>query len=97
MKLSHLHHVGNEPADRLTELCARMIEAFEADPLYLEGDRAVVMLDDGVGKAGLVVSGYDDQSDAMADLLVHMEVLFEANGIRIELVMIPDDVGDLDQ
>lgn len=71
-----------QPHDRLTRLCAAMMSALEADPEYRDGDKAIIMLDDGV-KGGLVLSGYDNDTQAMVDLLCHLRAIFEVNGKRL--------------
>lgn len=56
-----------------------MISALEADAESQDGDKAIVMLDDGK-RGGIVLHGYDDDVAAMADLLTHLKAIFEANG-----------------
>jgi len=73
-----------KPHDRLTRLAAAMTAALEADPEYRDGDKAIVMLDDGSG-SGIVLHGYDDDAQAMTDLLCHLRAIFEANGKRLEV------------
>lgn len=68
-----------QPHDRLTRLCDAMTSALEADPEHRESDKAIIMLDDG-RKGGIVLHGYDSDTDAMADLLTHLRAIFEANG-----------------
>ena len=72
------------PHDRLTRLAAAMTDALETDPEYQDGDKAIVMLDDGT-RGGIVLHGYDDDVQAMTDLLCHLKAIFEANGKRLEL------------
>jgi hypothetical protein len=73
-----------EPHDRLTRLAAAMTAALEADPGYRDGDKAIVMLDDGT-RGGICLHGYDDDVQAMTDLICHLKAIFEANGKRLEM------------
>ena len=56
-----------------------MTQAMENHPEYQGKDKAVIMLDDGT-RGGIVLSGYESDVDAMADLLMHLKAIFEANG-----------------
>lgn len=69
----------DQPHDRLTRICDRVTTAIDADPEHQPEDKAIIMLDDGE-KGGLVLHGYDNDVDAMADLLTHLKAIFEANG-----------------
>lgn len=73
-----------------------MTDALEGDPEWEDGIHALVMLDDG-DRGGIQTNGYDDMRDVLVDLMTHLDVLFRAAGMRMELVTIPDDVGDLDE
>lgn len=68
-----------EPHDRLTRLADVAIRAFEADPEYRDGDKCIVFLDNGQ-RGGLVLHGYENDADAMVDLLIHLRAIFRANG-----------------
>jgi hypothetical protein len=70
---------SEQPHDRLTELCAVMTTALEGDPLYGEGVKCIVFLQDGK-RGGLQMHGYDDDAEAIADLFMHLKAIFEANG-----------------
>lgn len=67
------------PHNRLTRMCNAAIEAYEAHPEHRDGDKCIVFLDDG-HRGGLVMHGYDDDADAIADLLVHLRAIFRTNG-----------------
>lgn len=96
----------NSPHDRLTRICARMTDAMDADPEHRDGDRAIIMLDDG-WRGGIVLHGYDSDLDGLADLLAHVRAIFEANGKTLALGVgddlmsaavsaigpVPDDAG----
>ena len=68
-----------EPHDRLTRMAERMLGAFEADPEYREGDRAIVLLDDK-RHGGIGTRGHGEPDDMLDDLLVHLKALFEVHG-----------------
>lgn len=79
-----------EPHDRLTRVCDAMVGALEAHPESAEGDKCIVFLtDDEYG--GMVLHGYDDDAEAMADLLMHIKALFQANGK--EFILMPLNRG----
>jgi hypothetical protein len=70
---------SEEPVDRLTRLADAAIKATEGHPEHHEDDKVIVFLDDGK-RAGLVLGGYEDDTEAMVDLLMHIKAIFEANG-----------------
>lgn len=81
-----------EPHDRLTRMCDAAITAFEGHPEYREGDKCIVFLDDGT-QGGLVLNGYEDDAEAMTDLLLHLRAIFRANGKDLDLLFLgPDGV-----
>lgn len=70
-----------QPQDRLTRICDAMTDTLEAHPEYRDGDKAIVMLMNGdAGDGGLITYGYDADSEATADLFLHLKAMFEANG-----------------
>jgi hypothetical protein len=73
-----------KPMDRLTRLCDAMTVAMEAHPEYREGDKCQIFIQDGE-KGGIVLSGYEDATDAMAELFFHMKAVFEANGQTLQI------------
>jgi len=75
------------PHDRLTRICDAMTTAMDVHPEVHEEDKAIVFLDDGK-MAGMVLHGYTDDVDAIADLLMHLQALFEANGKRLMVATI---------
>lgn len=67
-----------EPHDRLTRLCAAMTDALDAHPE--RGDeRCIVFLQDAE-RGGLQLHGYEDDTEAMADLFMHLRAIFRASG-----------------
>lgn len=71
-----------------------MTDALEAHPEYQEGDKAVLMLDDG-HHGGIVLHGYESDTDAMVDMLVHLRAIFRANGKDLDVIGIPDSPAGL--
>ena len=66
-----------EPFDRLTHLCDKMQEAISGP----ENDdvRGIIFLADAE-KGGIVLMGYDDTTQGIGDLLVHLKALFNSQG-----------------
>ena len=83
-----------EPQDRLTRICAAMTETFDAHPEHDDDDRCIVFLDGG-GLGGLVLHGYDDDTEAMVDLFGHLQALFRANGKDLQFIAVPNDASGL--
>lgn len=77
--LDDVRRTEGEPHDRLTRLSDAAVQAIEVHDEYREGDKAIIFLDDGT-RGGIVLHGYDDDTDAMADLIIHLKAIFEANG-----------------
>ena len=75
-----------EPHDRLTWLCDAMIKTLEAHPEHGE-EKCIIFLQDGK-RSGLVLHGYDDDVEAMTDLLLHVRAIFRANGKDLHFVPI---------
>lgn len=75
----------DEPHDRLTRLCAAMCDALDAHPE--RGDeKAIVFLQEDGGRGGIELHGYEDDTDAMVDLLFHLRSIFAANGKQLMIV-----------
>jgi len=77
----------DHPVDRLTGLCAEMTTPLERD----ENDdvKAIVFLHDAE-RGGIVLHGYDDEVEAMAELFVHMKAVFRSVGKDLDFIGIPD-------
>lgn len=69
---------GN-PHDRMTRMSDRMLKTLETDPEYADSVKAIVMLHDEE-RGGIGLHGYERDTEAMADLLVHLRAVMEANG-----------------
>lgn len=73
----------NEPHDRLTHLCDEMVQPLNRDE---NADvKAVVMLQDG-DKGGIVMHGYEDATEGMTDLFIHLGAIFESQGKQLMLL-----------
>ena len=68
---------SDEPFDRLTRLCDIMQESIHSPE---NADvKGIIFLHDA-DSGGIVLMNYDDTSQGMADLLVHMKALFNSQG-----------------
>jgi hypothetical protein len=83
---------SEEPHDRLTRLCEAMTDALEAHPEMSDEVKCVVFLQDGE-RGGLQLHRYDDDSDAIVDVLMHLRAIFAANGQRLEVFPMPHPIG----
>ena len=73
-----------EPHDRLTRLCAAMTEALDAHPE--RGDEKCIVFLQGDESAGIQLHGYEDDTEAMVDLILHLRAIFRANGKDMQIV-----------
>ena len=73
------------PQDRLTRICDAMIATFNQHSAKSEADRAIVFLVDEV-KGGIGIAGYEDDKDALVDLIVHLRAIFRARGQDLHFV-----------
>jgi len=76
------------PTDRLTKMANDLGSGLEDHPLYREGDKVIVLVDDNV-MGGIGVMGYEDPREALIDMFVHMRKLAEAFDINLD-IMFPD-------
>jgi hypothetical protein len=83
--MSDFTRTDEQPHDRLTRIGDAMTIAMDGHPEVREGDRAIIFLD-SKERGGIVLHGYTDGTEAMADLLAHIEVLFKANGMEMRFV-----------
>ena len=67
------------PHDRLTRLCDAMTSTLVRHPEYGADVRCVVFLQNDE-RGGLQLHGYNDDVEAVADVLLHLRAIFEANG-----------------
>jgi hypothetical protein len=78
---------SHKPHDRLTWICDRLLSKFESDPHSKTSDRICIFIT-GDETSGLVLGGYEDDLEAMTDLLIHMKKVFEANGKNLMILPI---------
>lgn len=83
----------DEPHDRLTQLCAKMRETLRAQP-DTDDVRMIVFISDAE-KSGIVADGYEDVTEAIAELFLHMKAIFQARGGDLGFIGIPDSPEDL--
>jgi hypothetical protein len=86
----------DEPQDRLGRIAAAMMKTAEEHPEALEGDRAIVMLDYEPDGSGMVAHGGYNRSEgaeAFVNMLAHLTMLAEANGMRLDVVANEKPVG----
>lgn len=79
------------PVDRLTRLCATMTDALTSDDEYRDTDKAVILIDDGE-RGGIVTHGYDSMSEAIVDLLNHVQAMLASMGTGMDIIMVPNTV-----
>ena len=75
----------HEPHDRLTRLTNVMVEALEQNDEYEEDVKGIVMLSHG-DRNGIALTGWEDDSEAMVYLFMHLRAIFEANGKELQLM-----------
>ena len=76
---------SDTPPDRLTRVCDTMLETFNQHGEKREADRAIVFLV-GEGKGGIGIAGYDDDKDALVDLMIHLRAIFRAQGQELHFL-----------
>jgi hypothetical protein len=76
----------HEPHDRLTRVADTMLATFGSHAEKRPDDRAIVFLNDNATKGGIALSGYSDDTEAIADLLIHLRALFRARGQELHIV-----------
>jgi len=75
---------SSKPHDRMTRLADAAVKALEADSEYEPGIKCCVFLDDGVN-AGMVLHGYEDTGEAIADVLVHVRAMLRTQGQDMQI------------
>lgn len=79
-----------KPTDRLTRLCDAMTQTLEDHPEHRESDKCIVFLDDRK-RGGIVLHGYEDQGEALADLLMHIKAIFRDMGKRMDIMFMDEN------
>lgn len=90
--ISNVRRTEGEPHDRLTRICAAMTDALDAHPEMSDDVKCVVMLQDAE-KGGIQLHGYEDDSDAIVDLFMHLRAIFKANGQELAIAPFPGGQG----
>lgn len=74
-----------------TEVANKMLGVFEHETKDLTGARCVVMLfvPGTPQEGGTALCGYERDSDAIADVLMHLRAIMRANGKDLEVVAVP--------
>ena len=70
-------HKAPIPFDRLTELANEM-QKLTDDPEYADVKGIVCLSDEDHG--GIVMFGFEDETAALAQLLIHIKAVFQADG-----------------
>lgn len=74
-----------EPHNRQTRIANALLEAARAHPEYKD-EKLMIFLDGGKTSA-IGISGYDDDTEAMVNLFMHLRAMFAANDK--ELILAP--------
>jgi hypothetical protein len=77
-----------EPHNRLTRIADAMTAVLDRHPEAHPGDKAIVFVEDNGGDGGIGYTGFEDDADALASLLVHALALAEAAGKKLMVVPI---------
>lgn len=78
-----------EPHDRLTGIANDVGQAYRAHPNRQEGDRCIVLMYDPVG-AGVGLFDYENDTDAVVDMFIHLRAIVRAQGKDLEFIGIPE-------
>jgi hypothetical protein len=66
-----------------------MLDIFKQHPETTETDRAIVLLINGDDKhGGIGLRGYDDDKEAVVDLVIHLKGILRANGQDLHIIPI---------
>jgi len=85
----------DEPTDRLTRMGSQLTGHLGDLDEYRDGDQAIVFISDAT-RSGISITGYEDSLAAVADLFIHMQAIFRANGKELTFIGIPNDPSSLD-
>jgi len=84
--------ITDVPTDRLTGLSNEMLKILQTPEN--EDVRAIIFLSNETG-GGVGMYGYEDSISGIAELFVHMKMVFAANGKQLDFIGIPDSPADL--
>lgn len=74
---------SNEAGCRLTKIGEQLLALAESHADFTDDDRVIVLLHNAkTHQGGIAIGGYGDNGDmeAVADLFMHLQAIFEANG-----------------
>lgn len=77
--------VHSLPHDRLTQIANDIGHMAKDHPLYQEGDRIIVLIQDGVG-GGIGAIDYEDHATMITDVYAHFRALCKPYGINVEMI-----------
>lgn len=80
---------SEKPVDRLTRLTVAMTDALDAHPERGDEKCVIFLRSESDQCGGLQMFGYDDDSDALIDVLVHLQAVFRANGSDLAFAPMP--------
>lgn len=61
-----------------------MTDALMANDESTGDEKVIIFLQDSE-RGGIQLYGYDDESEALADLFIHMKAIFEASGKQLQI------------
>jgi hypothetical protein len=79
-----------EPHDRLTHLTDDMLKKMEESEYHEGNEKVIILIQDG-NRGGLVLHGYEEDGEAVMDLLTHLKVILKIHGK--DLVVMPINQG----
>jgi hypothetical protein len=74
---------SRDPMDRMTRLCDAMVTALTEHPEYPAGKVQAIVFIQGDGRGGIELHNYDDDVEAIENLIIHLKALFKANGMTL--------------
>lgn len=80
--------VRSIPHDRLTRMANDIGHGMKDHPLYQDGDRVIVLVDDST-HGGIGIMDYEDPRDAIADMVGHLKALCKPYGIHLDMILLP--------
>jgi len=93
--VEHIARSTGVPHDRLTRIGNDILTNLENHPESLPDDKCIVMMHNGI-HGGIALHGYDDETHAVADMLVHLQAIFEAVGKELQIIAMPDDISGME-
>ena len=82
-----------KPHDKLTRICEAMTLAMDCSEESTGQEKAIVLIQDG-NRGGMVLHGYADDKEALADFMQHAEALFKTFGVKMKVMPMPGGFGE---